>query len=341
MVEPLASVTGMKWEYPRPLMRRQHWVCLNGTWDFAFDQDTRHSHPSQVNWDREIQVPFSPETPASGIGETGFFRCCWYRRVLDVPFLESGQRLFLHFGAIDYQATVWADDAAVAFHEGGYTPFRIDLTEAAAGKTQLTIAVRADDDPADLSKPRGKQEWQLEPHGIWYPRTTGIWQTVWMETVSATSLANLQWTPNVEHWEIGLEARLDGARRDDLMLQVELRANAHLLARDTYTVIAGEVHRRIVLSDPGIDDYRNELLWSPSTPTLIEAEVKLIAPSGEVLDVVYSYTALRSFGIQADRFVLNGRPFPLIMVLDQGYWPEGGLTAPGDDALRRDVELAK
>jgi hypothetical protein len=201
--------------------------------------------------------------------------------------------------------------------------------------------VRCYDDPHDLAKPRGKQDWLLEPHSIWYPRTTGIWQTVWMERVPSTRIDSVRWTPNLERWEIDLDVHLDGERRDDLRLRVELYAGDQLLADDTYAVISGEVRRRIALSDPGIDDYRNELLWNPSTPTLIQAQLQLLNNGGRPLDIVQSYTALRSIGVQGDRFVLNGRPYQLRMVLDQGYWPETGLTAPSDDALRRDVELAK
>ena len=156
------------------------------------------------------------------------------------------------------------------------------VPDAASGPQ--TIVVRADDDPHDLAKPRGKQDWQLQPHSIWYPRTTGIWQTVWLERVPATWIGSVRWTPNVERWEIGFEARLDGERREGLRLNVKLCAGDQLLADDTYAVVAGEVHRRIALSDPGIDDYRNELLWSPATPTLIHAELKLWGGRGELVD---------------------------------------------------------
>ena len=146
--------------------------------------------------------------------------------------------------------------------------------------TTLAIVVRAEDDPSDLAKPRGKQDWQLEPHSIWYPRTTGIWQTVWLETVPSTWIERIRWTPNLERWELGLEAWLGGMRRETLKLGVKLRAGDMLLADDTYTVIAGEVHRRIALSDPGIDDYRNGLLWNPATPTLIDVQLQLWADRG-------------------------------------------------------------
>jgi beta-galactosidase/beta-glucuronidase len=226
-------------------------------------------------------------------------------------------------------------------HEGGYTPFTIDCTDFLRPGGRQEVVVRAEDDPADLSKPRGKQDWQLEPHSIWYPRTTGIWQSVWLEPVPPNHIGYIRWTPNLERWEIALLARLDGHSRDNLRLNVKLHARGELLADDTYTVVKGEVHRRIALSDPGIDDYRNELLWSPSTPTLIEAELKLWGGRGELLDMARSYTALRSIAVQGDKFVLNGRPYQLRMVLDQGYWPDTGLTAPDDAAFRRDIELAQ
>jgi hypothetical protein len=204
-----------------------------------------------------------------------------------------------------------------------------------------TVVVRAYDDPQDLAKPRGKQDWQLEPHSIWYPCTTGIWQSVWLERVPSTWIATVWWFPNLDCWEIGLEAHLAGDVPDGLSLRVRLEAPNAVLADDTYSVTSAEVSRRVVLADPGIDDYRNALLWRPWQPTLIQADLQLLDRQGALLDAVRSYTALRAVGTQGDRFMLNGRPYPLRLVLDQGYWPDTGLTPPDDDALRRDVELVK
>lgn len=326
--------------YPRPQLRRDAWVSLNGTWQMAIDVDAAWA-PHQVRFDRTIVVPFSPETPASTVGDTGFYKAVWYRRQLEVPALSSDQRLLLHFGAVDYHAQVWVDGQAVIEHEGGYTPFSVDITDAVRGRATAELVVRAHDEPADLAKPRGKQDWKLEPHSIWYPRTTGIWQTVWMETVASTRIDYLRWTPNLDRWELGVEARVSMPEARELFLDVELKVGALVLARDRYAVLAGEVHRRIALSDPGIDDFRNELFWSPQRPTLIEARLVLVDESGRVFDRVQSYTALRSVAVQGDRVVLNGRVYPLRLVLDQGYWPETGLTPPDDAALRRDVELTK
>ncbi|HEY0605674.1 MAG TPA: glycoside hydrolase family 2 TIM barrel-domain containing protein [Herpetosiphonaceae bacterium] len=328
-------------EYPRPQLRRTNWTSLNGPWDFALDPGAAWKQPEQIEWSATITVPFSPETPASGINQTGFYRACWYRRSFERPQLKPEEHLILHFGAVDYQATVWVNGALVARHEGGYTPFKVDITECLTESGPQIVIVRAEDDPHDLAKPRGKQDWKLDPHAIWYPRTTGIWQTVWLEQVPRVSIGTLRWTSNLTRWELGLEAHIDGEPNDGLRLKVTLEANGELLADDTYRVVADEVYRRIALSDPGIDDYRNELLWSPQQPTLIQARLQLWGGRGELLDEVESYTALRQIGIQGDRFMVNGRPQTLRMVLDQGYWPETGLTAPDDDALRRDVELAK
>jgi beta-galactosidase/beta-glucuronidase len=326
--------------YPRPQLQRNPWYSLNGEWDFAIDADAQYAGPSEVTWSNRIRVPFAPEAPASGVGRTDYFRVCWYRTQVELPPHTPAERWLLHFGAVDYAATVWANGAFAATHEGGNTPFTVDITEW-IDNAGCEIVVRAEDDPHDLAKPRGKQDWQLEPHSIWYPRTTGIWQTVWLEKVPATRIGRVTFTPNLARWEIGVQAWLDGPRRQDLRLGIKLRSGATVLAADTYQIVNGEVHRGVTLSDPGIDDSRNELLWSPHAPHLIDAQLELWGGRGELLDEVHSYLALRSVAVQGDRFLLNGRPYLLRMVLDQGYWPDGGITAPDDNALRRDVELAR
>ena len=323
-------------------MQRPGWQSLNGSWDFAIDAAGTLHHPDDVTWTSTIVVPFAPETPASGINDNSLFRACWYRRRIAVPPAASdGSRLLLHFGAVDYAATVWANGSMVGSHEGGYTPFTCDLTAVAAKQSSCEIVVRAYDDPLDLEKPRGKQDWMLEPHSIWYPRTSGIWQMVWLEQVPRTWIERVRWTPNLERWEIGCAMWIEGLQDSQLNVRVRLMSEEMLLAEDVYSVTGAEVHRRIALSDPGIDDSRNELLWNPARPRLIDAELTLEHTDGRIIDRVDSYTALRSVAVDGNRFILNGRPYFLRLVLDQGYWPESGLTAPDDDALRRDVELAK
>jgi beta-galactosidase/beta-glucuronidase len=326
--------------YPRPQLQRDHWTTLNGPWRFRYDDERAFTTPQDIeHWPMEIRVPFPPESQASGIGERGFHTICWYER--DFELQPDAGRVILRFGAVDYAARVWVNGCLAATHEGGHTPFSADITRLLDPSGHQRVTVRAEDDPHDLTKPRGKQDWQLEPHSIWYPRTSGIWQAVWLERVGRTYVDKIRWTPKVEGYSIGFEARIGG---DDLeghlAIEITLSQGGRLLACDRYQVVDREVDRFIALSDPGIDDFRNELLWSPERPTLLDAKIRLLKDD-VVIDEFESYTALRSVTISRDRFMLNGRPYLLRMVLDQGYWPDTLLAAPSDEALKRDVELAK
>ena len=325
--------------HPNPQLQRSQWISLNGSWRFLFDDERSLHHPLEIDgWDRTIQVPFPPESEASGIGDRGFHACCWYER--DFELQPDNGRVILRFGAVDYAAKVWVNNHLAATHEGGHTPFFADITSLLEPSGRQKVTVLVVDDPHDLTKPRGKQDWQEEPHAIWYPRTTGIRQTVWIERVARTYVDKIRWTPHVESYALRFETRVAGDPVEDLAIEVTLRHGKRLLARDRYQVIDHEADRFIVLADPGIDDFRNELLWSPERPTLLDATVRLLA-GDRVIDEFTSYTALRSVSVLRDRFMLNGRPYMLRMVLDQGYWPETLMAAPSDEALRKDVELAK
>ncbi|WP_257237204.1 glycoside hydrolase family 2 TIM barrel-domain containing protein, partial [Nostoc sp. 'Peltigera malacea cyanobiont' DB3992] len=322
------------------MLKRSQWQTLNGQWKFAFDeQGMRRTEGFLGEWSHHIEVPFAPESIKSGIDDRGFHPNCWYEREFETPLGDG--RLLLHFGAVDYRARVWVNDKYIAEHEGGHTPFSLDITHALNDSGTTKVTVWAQDDPHDLAKPRGKQDWQLKPHSIWYPRTSGIWQTVWLEHVGEAYIGHLRWIPDCERWEIGFEIGLAGnLPASGVQIKVKLSVGGLLLASDTYEVFNGEISRRIVLGDPGIDDCRNELLWSPEKPTLIDAEIQLL-DKDHLLDEVQSYTAMRTVSIQRDRFMLNGRPYYLRLVLDQGYWPDTLMTPPSDEALRRDVELVK
>lgn len=325
--------------YPRPQLRRSNWTSLNGIWKFAYDDEGLFARPADIgHWKQNIEVPFAPESIRSGISNTGFHPNCWYEREFQVD--AAAGRVLLHFGAVDYRARVWVNGQFMVDHEGGHTPFSMDITSVLRAEGPQVVTVWAEDDPHDLAKPRGKQDWQRYPHSIWYPRTSGIWQTVWLEQVAETYIDRLRWTPHFERWEIGFEAFVAGKPQDNMQLKVRLTAGNQLLVNDTYEVLNGEIHRRIALSDPGIDDYRNALLWSPEKPTLIDAQIQLWC-QGQLLDEVQSYTAMRTVSIERDRFMLNGHPYYLRLVLDQGYWEDTLMTAPSGEALRRDVELTK
>lgn len=326
--------------HPRPQCERAHWLSLEGDWQFAYDDEARWQCPQDVIFDRTIIVPYAPEAPASGIHDQGIHPVVWYRRAIDLPEAiapDSAHDAILHFGAIDYVSDVWINGQHAAHHVGGHTPFRIPLSRYLSAR-RLEIIVRAEDDPSDMMKPRGKQDWLVEPHGIWYPRTTGIWQTVFVEQVGRSHIDRLRWTPDFARFEIRLDTRvIDPA---GLLLRVTLSLEGRELVKDVYGLKGRDTSRVIALPDPGIDDARAAFAWSPDHPQLIDALIELVDEAGNVVDSVKSYTALRGVSTANGRFVMNGRSTILRLVLDQGYWPDGIMTAT-DEELRRDVMLAK
>ncbi|MGN6744484.1 MAG: sugar-binding domain-containing protein, partial [Amnibacterium sp.] len=204
--------------HPRPRLVRSAWKSLEGSWGFAHDDaDEGRSAGWAAGFptDRTITVPFPPESEASGIADPAYHPVVWYRRTLTSADLAAAgrtadaPRVLLHFGAVDYRATVWLDGALVGTHEGGHTPFSFDLTEHVRTGEEWTLVVRAEDDPLDVGQPRGKQDWLPEAHVIWYDRTTGIWQPVWLEAVPALAVAQLHWTTDLGTARVTLEARLD------------------------------------------------------------------------------------------------------------------------------------
>ncbi|MCU1344067.1 MAG: hypothetical protein JWL70_333 [Acidimicrobiia bacterium] len=329
--------------HPRPLLRREAWWSLDGEWDFAADVEQRWSRPGDVDWSGSILVPFAPETEMSGVGHWQYLPACWYRRAVTAPPSRRGEHLILHFGAVDFAATVWIDGRLITRHEGGYTPFSVDVTEELRDEQPHELVVLAEDDPLDLAKPRGKQDWELLPHAIWYPRTTGIWQTVWLERVSRIYLEQVQWRTDMSRLEVDCEVRLTGRLEPGLRLRICLRAGERVLVDDT--IVVGHngpiVTRGFRLDASGLDHLRESLLWSPDHPSVVDAVLELFDGSGILLDCVHSYTAIREVSVDRGKFLLNGRPYQLRLVLDQGYWRTSGLTPPSDDALRADVEMVK
>jgi hypothetical protein len=305
------------------------------------DDDAALVDPSDVGFDRTIVVPYPPEARASGIHDMGFRRRIWYRRALQLdPSMApgEGERLVLHFGAVNYRARVWVNGRFAIEHRGGHSPFSVDVTRFLSGAT-VEIAVQADDDPEDMHKPRGKMDWERDPHKIWYPRTSGIWRTVWIEKLPRAHVAQLRWTADVAAWQIRLDADIAHVPEGG-MANVVLRLGGKVLVNDRCLLTGPRLSRIFQLPDPGIDDARALWLWSPESPQLIDAEIELRGADGTLIDDVRSYTALRTVGTQGDRFMLNSRPYFLRMVLDQGYWPDSLMVASSEQ-LRHDVLLIK
>ncbi|WP_428933832.1 glycoside hydrolase family 2 protein [Streptomyces sp. ACT015] len=322
-------------EYPRPQFVRDAWLNLNGAWQFETDRsDTGLERGLR---ERELSgrvvVPFCPESELSGVGETDFLEAVWYRRTVTVPAEWGDARVLLHFGAVDHDTTVWADGHEVARHRGGFTPFTADLGEIAAAGREVTLVVRARDSRHGVQA-RGKQAtWYANSH-CHYTRTTGIWQTVWMEPVPRTvALRRPRITPDLAsgsfHVELPLSANVPGHR---------VRA---VLADAAGTVVSAEARAdldlcpRLVLPVPG-DRVRP---WSPADPHLYDLSLQVLAPDGTVVDAARSYAGLRSVSVRGRELLLNGERVFQRLVLDQGYYPDGLMTAPSDAALVRDIEL--
>jgi hypothetical protein len=330
--------------HPRPQFARERWIDLRGTWQFAYDDEaigtTQHWYDRDDVFDRTICVPFPPESPASGIGDTSFHAVMWYRRTFTVAPEDRDGPLLLHFGAVDYIGHVWVNGRRVAAHEGGQTPFCADISSALIDGEEQVLVVRAEDPPSDLALPRGKQDWLLRPHNIWYDRTSGIWQPVWLEPVSNPYIAGLQWPVDLDRGTLGVAITLTPHHDNVAQIRVELRLHDQLLIDDTFTMHGTEMRRDITIDVGSLTMARELVLWSPGSPNLLDAVVT-VSIDGRVTDTVLSYVGLRSVGVAGGRFLLNGRPYYMRLALEQGFWPESHLAAPSDEAIRREVELAK
>ncbi|GAA3567232.1 glycoside hydrolase family 2 TIM barrel-domain containing protein [Nonomuraea rosea] len=331
-------------EYPRPLLVRPDWQDLSGPWGYATDEGDRGLaagwHRDAAAYTRTITVPYPPESELSGIHESTP-PVVWYRRTLRLDRVPAaGERLLLHFGAVDYRAHVWVNGVHAGEHEGGHTPFTLDVTDALVPGDEQTVVVRAEDEHDDATQPRGKQDWRDEPHGIWYHRTTGIWQPVWAEVVPALHLRRLHWTPDVPGAAVTLEVELSRRPEIPADVRVVLTLGEEVLADQTFRTDRRD--GRWVVAVPAARHQMEQarLLWSPETPNLLDARVEL-SRDGRPIDAATSYVGLRSVGFRDGRFLLNGQPRFLRLVLAQNYWPGSHLAAPGSAALRREVELAK
>ena len=322
-------------EYPRPQFERADWLNLNGEWQFEIDMGDSGAERGlkERELSEKIMVPFCPESELSGVNNRDFLNAVWYRKSVEIPNAWKGRNVLLHFQACDYDTTVWVNGKEVARHRGGFTPFTCDLAGVADAGTKATIVVRARDSHIP-PQPRGKQSQQFGNHGCLYVRTTGIWQTVWMEPVAETAMKRPRITPDLANGRFHLDIPLSATREG-----LKLRAKA----RDAQGVVA-EASTRADLSlaaslDLNIPEAKRKA-WSIKTPHLYDIELELVDASGAVVDRANSYAGLRSVGIQGKAILINGEKVFQRLVLDQGYYPDGILTAPSDAALKKDIELS-
>lgn len=327
-------------EYPRPQFVRPDWLSLNGEWEFAFDdsnQGLTQKWSDGRALDSRITVPFAYQTELSGLNDKGVHERVWYSRSFEVPaeWREGSDPsdVLLHFGAVDYRTQVWVNGQEVGHNQGGHVPFWFDIAPYLKdGTNRLTLRV---EDFQDSHQPRGKQALSALPKGCVYYCTTGIWQSVWLEPAPPVRIDDLRLTPfaRTNPEEDGVEVRVYlHAPAAGWRVQAEALDRDRVVASTEDEAGMGGV--RLVLRIP------HSKRWAPDDPFLYTLRVRLLH-GDEVLDEVESYTGIRTVQLKNGQMLLNGAPTYLAMVLDQGYWPESGMTAPTDEALRADVEWCK
>lgn len=319
-------------EYPRPQLVRSEWINLNGEWDFEIDH--ARSGKEKEFFKREalsgkITVPFCPESVLSGIGNTDFMECVWYRKNIDIPKEWAGKRVLLHFGAVDYAATVFVNGTEVGTHKGGYSSFTFDITDM-LNESGNYITVCAEDFTRSEKQPAGKQCTALKSCGCSYTRTTGIWQTVWLEAVSESYIKSIRTTTEIEHGCADFTLELSD-NSEGCTVIAKAFFDGRQVGEAKTANHGGATQLRIELSE--------KHLWEVGNGVLYDVEFE-IDRDGKAVDSVKSYFGLREVALKDGAFLLNGKKVFGRWVLDQGFYPDGIYTAPTDEALRADIKYS-
>jgi hypothetical protein len=319
-------------EHPRPDFQRGEWLNLNGTWQFEIDaggDGEQRGLPSGKDLAGKIVVPFCPESKLSGIAHTDFMAHVWYRRMFEVPAGMKGKRLLLHFGAVDWHAKVWLNGQFVGQHKGGYCPFSFEVTPLVReGANELVLHVI--DNTTSGMQATGKQSQKRESHGCVYTRTTGIWQTVWLEAVGEVYLREFALTPDLDSGRVFFQGWVDGPNKG---------VKVHLKAAIGDKIVGEEVCPAAWRGTQGVIKLTEVNAWWPGKPFLYDLAIEL-EREGKVIDSVRSFFGLRKITIEGNRFLINDKPIFQRTVLDQGFYPDGIYTAATDDALRGDIEMS-
>lgn len=318
-------------EYPRPQMVRNEWTNLNGLWDYAI---VARNADQPTKWDGQILAPFAVESALSGVGKAVQpDQRLWYHRTFASKKPTDGGRLLLHFGAVDWQCTVWVNGKEIGQHEGAFDRFTFDITDALKdGQNEIVVAVW---DPTDTStQPRGKQV--LKPNGIWYTAVTGIWQTVWLEPVPADYIDSLKIVPDVDASAVRITVNATGGNTA-AATNNKVRVTAKLGDKTASATGPANEPIEIKLTDPQ--------LWSPADPNLYDLHVELL-DGDTVVDTVESYCGLRKIEVRKDsagvnRLFLNDQALFQYGPLDQGWWPDGLYTPATDEAMKYDIEMTQ
>ncbi|MBQ4553276.1 MAG: beta galactosidase jelly roll domain-containing protein [Clostridia bacterium] len=317
-------------EYPRPQFQRKAYLNLNGAWQFEIDHGASGRKRGLLHKEKledTIIVPFCPESSLSGVQYTDFMAAVWYKRTFTLPEEANGKRVFLHFGAVDYRCEAWVNGQSVGVHEGGFASFTFEIT-AALQTGENTLVVCAEDDTRSGLQPLGKQSMRYESYGCHYTRTTGIWQTVWLEWTEETFLRHVKMIPDAQNGCVYLDAVIDGNAHGCM-----LKAEASFAGENEgcAQALADGGHAKLMLA------VRDRHLWTAGKGNLYDLKLTLLK-NGEAIDQVDSYFALRTISFEGKKCLINGKSVFQRLVLDQGFYPDGIWTAPSDEALRGDIE---
>lgn len=320
-------------EHPRPQFERDDWINLNGTWTYTFDPGKSGEQRGWANsqgFEGEITVPFCPESELSGVGHTDFIEAMWYQRAIDVPEDWDGKKVLLHFGGVDYECEAYIDGQSVGRHWGGTVSFTFDLTPFVAAGQRHNLVVRVRDELRSGNQPGGKQCPDYASRRCHYTRTTGIWQTVWLEAVSAFGLESVQIVPDLAAERFLVTPRFYGLKPG---LRWRATANEH------FTMVS-QAEAPAINGVPRALPMREPRLWELKNPYLYNLTFEVL-DGDRVIDTVSSYAGMRQIHVAGNRVYLNGKPIYLRLVLDQGFYPDGIWTAPDDKSLKRDIEYAQ
>ena len=320
-------------EYPRPQFERSEWINLNGQWSYTFDFSRsgmdRELFRSE-GFDGQITVPFAPQSELSGVGFTDFIPEMWYQRRLEIPADWDGKRILLHFGAVDYIASIYIDGRIAGRHWGGSSSFTVDITRmVSAGKTH-NLVIRVEDDERSGEYAKGKQCGRFASFGCEYTRTTGIWQTVWMEAVHKDGLKDVYVIPDLDQSRFVFRPEYYAVQQGQ-KLRIRIIDNGKTVSEKTIPATAQSQAELTV---------KKVKTWSPEDPYLYDIEYDVLSAEGKVIDHVKAYAGMRKIQVIGNRIYLNDEPVYLRLVLDQGFYPDGIWTAPTDKALKRDIELS-
>lgn len=321
-------------EYPRPQFERPDWVNLNGEWTYELDLGKSGMNRELYNskgFANKITVPFAPESKLSGVAHTDFIPAMWYHKTIQMPAEWKGKDVKLNFGAVDFFAGIYLDGKLVGRHWGGSSPFSVDITDYVSDGKPHDLVVRVEDDVRSGVQPAGKQSARYQSHGCMYTRTTGIWQTVWMEPVDHLGLNSAYVVPDLDRSRFIVEPEFRNITEGQ-KVEVVVKDNGKTVATVKEAAAPG---LKIIVP------VKKAKTWSPEDPFLYDVVLNVYDKGGKLVDSVNSYAGMRKVHIDGNVFYLNNKPYFQRLVLDQGFYPDGIWTAPSDEALRRDIELSK